>query len=66
MGTLPTGTVTFLFTDIEVSTKLAQVYPDELPSLLRRHNDVLIRAFKKNRSFLAGRQWLGLPANIFL
>ena len=26
--THPTGTVTFLFTDIEGSTKLAQEYPD--------------------------------------
>jgi class 3 adenylate cyclase len=28
METLPSGTVTFLFTDIEGSTKLAQEHPD--------------------------------------
>jgi class 3 adenylate cyclase len=28
--THPTGTVTFLFTDIEGSTKLAQEYPDAM------------------------------------
>ncbi len=37
----PTGTVTFLFTDIEGSTPLAQQYPVALPSLLSRHNAIL-------------------------
>jgi len=31
---LQSGTVTFLFTDIEGSTKLAQQYSDTLPLLL--------------------------------
>ena len=34
---LPNGTVTFLFTDIEGGTKLAQEHPDDMPALLRRH-----------------------------
>ena len=38
---LPTGTVTFLFTDIEGSTALAQRYPDALPSLLAQHHTIL-------------------------
>jgi len=38
---LPSGTVTFLFTDIEGSTKLAQEHPDEMPALLARHNQIL-------------------------
>lgn len=38
---LPTGTVTFLFTDIEGSTKLAQEHPAEMPALLARHNEIL-------------------------
>ena len=38
---LPTGTVTFLFTDIEGSTKLAQEYADALPALLARHQKIL-------------------------
>src|SRR5688572_27719362 len=33
--------VTFLFTDIEESTKLAQQYPDAMPSLLARHHEIL-------------------------
>jgi len=31
----PSGTVTFLFTDIEGSTKLAQAYPDFLEKFVR-------------------------------
>jgi predicted ATPase/class 3 adenylate cyclase len=38
---LPSGTVTFLFTDIEGSTKLAQQYPNEIPRLFARHNEIL-------------------------
>ena len=41
MGSLPTGTVTFLFTDIEGSTRLAQQYPDAMPALLARHHEIL-------------------------
>jgi predicted ATPase/class 3 adenylate cyclase len=52
MGTLPTGIVTFLFTDIEGSTKLAQQYPDEMPALLARHNEILDQAIKGYDGFL--------------
>lgn len=48
---LPTGTVTFLFTDIEGSTKLAQAYPDELPSLLAQHNEILNESIEENNGF---------------
>lgn len=41
---LPTGTVTFVFTDVEGSTRLAQQYPDALPALLARHNEILIES----------------------
>jgi predicted ATPase/class 3 adenylate cyclase len=41
MINLPTGTVTFLFTDIQGSTDLAQKYPDALPALLARHHAIL-------------------------
>jgi predicted ATPase/class 3 adenylate cyclase len=43
---LPSGTVTFLFTDIEGSTKLAQDYPDAMPALLTRHHAILHRAIQ--------------------
>lgn len=48
MPNLPTGTVTFLFTDIEGSTGLAQKYPDALPALLARHNAILRDAIESN------------------
>jgi class 3 adenylate cyclase len=43
---LPTGTVTFLFTDIEGITNLAQEYPDALPVLLARHHEILHQAIQ--------------------
>jgi predicted ATPase/class 3 adenylate cyclase len=45
---LPSGTVTFLFTDIEGSTDLAQQYPAEMPALLARHNAILREAIESN------------------
>ena len=46
MTELPTGTVTFLFTDIEGSTSLAQQFPDALPALLARHHAILREAIE--------------------
>src|SRR5512135_2315104 len=46
MSTLPTGTVTFLFTDIEGSTLLAQQFPAELSALLARHHAILQQAIQ--------------------
>ena len=42
MSELPTGTVTFLFSDIEGSTRLLQAAPEGWPALLERHG-VLMR-----------------------
>jgi predicted ATPase/class 3 adenylate cyclase len=52
IGKLPSGTVTFLFTDIEGSTKLAQQYPDEMPILLTRHNEILNQAIEAHNGFV--------------
>jgi predicted ATPase/class 3 adenylate cyclase len=38
---LPSGTVTFLFTDIEGSTKLWEQHPDEMQSALAKHDSIL-------------------------
>jgi len=50
--TLPSGTVTFLFTDIEGSTKLAQEHPQEMPELLTRHNAILNQAIEMHHGFV--------------
>jgi len=52
MGNLPSGTVTFLLTDIEGSTKLAQEHPDEMPVLLTRHNEILNQAIEAHNGYL--------------
>jgi hypothetical protein len=38
--TLPSSTLTFLFTDIEVNTKLAQEHPDRVSDLLVQRNEM--------------------------
>lgn len=48
MGEAPTGTVTFLFTDIEGSTRLWQVAPAVMPDCLARHDDLLRSAFARH------------------
>src|SRR5215510_15327189 len=52
MNSLPSGTVTFLFTDIEGSTKLAQEYPDAMPSLLTRHHEILNQATQTHNGYV--------------
>ncbi len=45
---LPTGTVTFLFTDIEGSTRLWENEPDAMARSLALHNETLYAAFEHN------------------
>ena len=52
MGTLPTGTVTFLFTDIEGSTKLARQHADQWENLRARHHAILQVAIKENNGYI--------------
>jgi predicted ATPase/class 3 adenylate cyclase len=47
----PTGTVTFLFTDIEGSTKLAQQYPDAMPIILARHHEILNQSIETHGGY---------------
>lgn len=49
---IPSGTVTFLFTDIAGSTKLSQMFPDKLPSALEKHNSILIKQIISNNGFI--------------
>ena len=41
MVELPTGTVTFLFSDIEGSTRLWEEYPEAMKAALARHDAIL-------------------------
>ncbi len=50
--TIPSGTVTFLFTDIEGSTKLAQQYPDAMPILLARHHEILNQSIQPYHGYV--------------
>ena len=44
MHDLPSGTVTFLFTDLEGSTRLWEEHPDAMQPALARHDEILSRA----------------------
>jgi predicted ATPase/class 3 adenylate cyclase len=48
MPELPTGTVTFLFTDLEGSTRLWELYPDAMQPALARHDEILRAAVAKH------------------
>jgi predicted ATPase/class 3 adenylate cyclase len=48
MGAIPTGTLTFLFTDIEGHTPLWEAHPEEMRVALERHDEIL-------RSTIEGR-----------
>jgi len=49
---LPTGTVTFLFTDIEGSAKIAQQFPQQWETLRARHNAILHHAMQAHDGFV--------------
>src|ERR1041384_4415407 len=58
----PSGTVTFLFTDIEGSTRLAQQYPEAMPRLMARHNEILTRVIQAHDGYvyeIAGDSFCG-------
>jgi class 3 adenylate cyclase len=48
MSTLPTGTVTFVFTDIEGSTRLLQQLGDDYADVTRDHRRIVREAFGAN------------------
>ncbi len=45
---LPSGTVTFLFTDVEGSTRLWEQFPDAMRPVLARHDDALRHAIEQH------------------
>ena len=52
MNDLPTGTLTFLFTDIEGSTRLWETHPQEMRSALAEHDSVLRQAIAANHGYI--------------
>src|SRR5512141_3018392 len=52
MSELPSGTVTFLFTDIEGSTKLWQEQPEAMASAHARHDEILRTAIESNHGYV--------------
>lgn len=52
MNLKPSGTVAFLFTDIEGSTVLAQRHLDKLPALLTRHREILQRSIESHQGYI--------------
>ena len=55
MNNFPTGTVTFLFTDIKGSTKLTQEHPDTW-KFRRTHNQALVQGASYDSLFQADRR----------
>src|SRR5437016_14536989 len=49
---LPSGTVTFLFTDIEGSTRLWEQFPDAMRVALARHDALLREAIETHDGFV--------------
>jgi predicted ATPase/class 3 adenylate cyclase len=52
MNSLPSGTVTFLFTDIEGSTRLAREHPETWEVLRARHHGILREAIESHNGFV--------------
>src|SRR5436190_2070757 len=48
MADLPTGTVTFLFTDVEGSTRLWEEQPDAMKGALARHDEIVHEAVRQH------------------
>ena len=53
---LPTGTVTFLFTDIEGSTRLLRELGEQYGDVLAEHNRLLRAAFSRHGGIEVGNQ----------
>jgi predicted ATPase/class 3 adenylate cyclase len=66
MPELLTGTVTFLFSDIEGSTRLLQEHGEAWPALLARHHELLESAFEAHGGQVVGTEgdsfFVGFPS----
>ena len=62
MAELPSGTVTFLYTDIEGSTDLWERHPEEMQVALARHDTILESAIGRVGGVIFGRTGDGMVA----
>jgi class 3 adenylate cyclase len=63
---LPSGTVTFLFTDVEGSTRLLQELGDEYADLLAEHRRALREAFARHGGVEVGADTFTYPTALCL
>ena len=61
-GSLPTGTVTILFTDLENSTRLWEQFPDEMRPAMARHDELMQAAIKNHNGRIVKTTGDGLHA----
>jgi class 3 adenylate cyclase len=62
MTGLPTGTVTFLFTDIEGSTARWEQHPDAMRVALARHESILKESIRQQQGVVFSETGDGLAA----
>jgi predicted ATPase/class 3 adenylate cyclase len=62
MAELPTGTVTFLFTDLEGSTRLWEEHPDAMCDALASHDEILRRVVESRSGHVVKTTGDGLHA----
>jgi predicted ATPase/class 3 adenylate cyclase len=61
-GHQPSGTVTFLLTDLEGSTRMWEQEPDSMRPAMVRHDELLDRAFAENNGYVFSRMGDGMAA----
>src|SRR5215471_18150991 len=62
MADLPSGTVTFLFTDLESSTRLWEELPGAMSDALARHDEILRNAVEAHDGVVLSRMGDGIAA----
>src|SRR6476646_4963710 len=62
MVELPAGTVTFLFTDLEGSTRLGEEHPNAMPAALVRHDEIVRRAIEAHDGVVLSEMGDGMAA----
>jgi predicted ATPase/class 3 adenylate cyclase len=61
-GQLPSGTVTFLLTDLEGSTRMWEQDPEAMKAAMVRHDGILEKTIAGNRGFVFSRMGDGMAA----